>query len=151
MKREEIEKIYDQGKEAVVELVQGLIAEFTSKIEELTNRIDYLEKQLAKDSHNSSKPPSTNGMFKKKGKMTRSLRKRSKKKSGGQEGHEGKTLAMTDKPDKRVRIKVKRCHRCGESLKGSSPKGIDRRQEIELPEIKPYVTEYQSEIIDCPC
>ena len=50
MRREEIEKIYDQGKEAVVELVQGLIDEFTSKIKELTDRIDYLEKQLAKDS-----------------------------------------------------------------------------------------------------
>ena len=43
IKREEIEKIYDQGKEAVVELVEGLIAEFNSKIKELTDRIDYLE------------------------------------------------------------------------------------------------------------
>ncbi|MBN2260647.1 MAG: IS66 family transposase zinc-finger binding domain-containing protein [Clostridiales bacterium] len=151
MKREEIENIYDQGKEAVVELVQGLIAEFTAKIAELTNRIDELEKQLGKDSHNSSKPPSTDNIFKKNKKMTRSMRKRSKKKSGGQEGHEGKTLSMTDKPDKRVRLKVKRCNSCGESLEGSSPKGIDRRQEIEIPKIKPYVTEYQSEIIDCPC
>ncbi len=38
MKREEIEKVYDQGKEAVVNLVEGLIKEFTDQIATLTNR-----------------------------------------------------------------------------------------------------------------
>lgn len=139
MKREEIEAIYDQGKEAVVDLIEKLIA-----------RIDYLEKRLGIDSHNSSKPPSTDGMFNKNRKRTRSMRKRSKKKSGGQKGHEGKTLEVSDKPNKRVRIKVEQCSCCGKSLTGTSSKGIDKRQEIEIPEIKPYITEYQSEIKDCP-
>ena len=62
MKREEIEVIYDQGKDAVVELVQGIIKEFTAKIQELIDRIDTLEKQLAKNSHNSSKPTSSDGL-----------------------------------------------------------------------------------------
>ena len=105
MRREEIEKIYDQGKEAVVELVQGLIDEFTSKIKELTDRIDYLEKQLAKDSHNSSKPPSSDGLSKRKKKRTRSMRKRSGKKNGGQEGHLGKTLCMSETPDNRIKLR----------------------------------------------
>ena len=97
MKREDIEKIYDQGKEAVILYVQDIVREFTAKIEALTERVSELEKQIAKNSHNSSKPPSSDGLRKRK--MTRSQRKRSGKKSGGQDGHKGSTLEMTDKPD----------------------------------------------------
>jgi len=86
IKREDLEAIYDQGKEVMVDFVMNLIQEFTSKIEMLTQRVNELEKRLAKDSHNSSKPPSTDGLKKKQ--RTKSQRKRSGKKSGGQQGHE---------------------------------------------------------------
>ena len=44
MKREDIEKIYDQGKEAVILYVQDIVREFTAKIEALTERVSELEK-----------------------------------------------------------------------------------------------------------
>lgn len=149
MKREEIEKIYDQGKDAVVELVQGIIKEFTAKIQELTDRIDTLEKQLAKNSHNSSKPPSSDGLSK-KNKQTKSMRKRSGKKSGGQKGHPGKTLNMSENPDNKVKLRVNKCQCCGKSLQGIKPKDYDKRQKFEIPQIEVMVTEYQSEMKDCP-
>jgi len=69
---EEIREIYRQGEEAVVALIQQLIA---------TNRA--LEDQLAKNSRNSGKPPSSDGYNKP---APKSLRKRHGRKSGGQPG-----------------------------------------------------------------
>ena len=148
MNREEIEKVYDQGKEAVVNLVEGLINEFTARIEVLTNRIDKLESQLAKDSHNSSKPPSSDGLKKKK--RTKSQRKKSGKKTGGQKGHKGKNLEMTDSPDETIILSVNKCSCCGESLKDIDARDYDKRQEFEIPRISVHVTEYQGEVKDCP-
>ena len=54
----------------------------------------------------------------KKKKRTRSQRKRSGKKSGGQKGHKGKTLEQVDNPDERVTLSVERCTCCGKSLTG---------------------------------
>ena len=148
MKREEIEKVYDQGKEAVVNLVEGLINEFTSQIATLTNRIEKLEGQLKKNSHNSSKPPSSDGLKKKK--RTKSQRKKTGKKSGGQKGHKGKNLEMTDSPDETISLSVKTCACCGESLENVDARDYDKRQEFELPKISVHITEYQAEIKDCP-
>ncbi|WP_396150439.1 DUF6444 domain-containing protein [Acaryochloris sp. CCMEE 5410] len=63
----DIRAIYHQGEDAVVELVTLLI-----------KRIERLEEHLGKDSRNSSKPPSSDGF----GKRTKSLRGKSKRKSG---------------------------------------------------------------------
>ena len=148
MKREEIEKIYDQGKESVVNLVEGLINEFTAQIIVLTDRINKLESQLAKNSHNSSKPPSSDGLKKKK--RTKSQRKKSGNKSGGQKGHKGKNLEMTDFPDEIIKLSVNTCTCCGKTLRGLNLKDCDKRQKFDIPEISIHVTEYQAEVKDCP-
>lgn len=137
MRREDIEKIYDLGKEAVVDLIVQLM-----------ERIEKLEQQLNKDSHNSSKPPSSDGLRRRK--RTRSQRKRSGKKSGGQEGHKGSTLEMTDTPDHVMKLRVKRCACCGFSIKSVQSKGYEARQEFEIPAPIVEVTEYRAEITDCP-
>src|SRR4030042_1033793 len=142
MKREEIEKIYDQGKDTVVEFIMQLL----EKIEILTKRVNELEQKLSKDSHNSSKPPSSDGLKKR----TRSQRKRSGKKTGGQAGHKGSTLEMTDTPDHVVKLRIKKCNCCHGSLKGVQSKGYEARQEFEIPAPAVEVTEYRAEIKDCP-
>jgi transposase len=57
---------------------------------------------------------------------------------------------MSDKPDKKIKLKAKKCQCCGKSLKGVCAKGYDRRQEFEIPLIESFVTEYQSAIKECP-
>ena len=83
---------YDQGAEAVVKVFQ----ELSEVIVILTMRVVELEDQLAKNSSNSGKPPSSDGYEKP---APKSRRKRSGKKSGGQVGHPGVTLEMVAKPD----------------------------------------------------
>ena len=90
--RDEVQAAYQQGEEAVVELVEGLI----KMIAGLAARVQGLEDQLAKNSGNSGKPPSSDG-FKKP--RQRSLRRSSGKKSGGQQGHQGQTLKVVAEPN----------------------------------------------------
>ncbi len=137
MKREEAEKIYDLGKDAVVDFILQLV-----------DRIEKIEGQLKKNSHNSSKPPSSDGLKKKK--KTQSQRKKSGKKPGGQKGHKGNTLEMSDNPDTTVKLEVNQCSCCGETLEGINAKDQIKRQKFEIPKISVYITEYQAEIKDCP-
>ena len=61
----------------------------------LAARVQELEARLAKDSHNSGKPPSSDGL----GRKTKSLRRRSGKQPGGQLGHRGETLHLVATPN----------------------------------------------------
>ena len=92
LSREEILKVYHAGPDAVVALVQELCLRLTQleKVtEQLTTRVNYLEELHSKNSHNSHKPPSSDGYCKP---APKSQRKKSGKKSGGQTGHAGRTL-----------------------------------------------------------
>ena len=75
--------------------LQGQVQALTSEVERLRLRIKELEGQASKNSKNSSKPPSSDGL-----KKTTSLRVASGRKPGGQAGHRGKTLKPTDTPDR---------------------------------------------------
>ena len=103
---EEIRAIARQGEDAVV----ALVSELVEAIAILAKRVQELEDKQAKNSHNSSKPPSSDGI--KKPKRTRSLRKPSGKKSGAQEGHAGHRLEMVEKPDRVKRYPVEQCSQC---------------------------------------
>jgi len=100
--REEIHQAYLEGEEAVVALFERTIAR-------LAERVQALEDQLAKNSRNSSKPPSSDGLKKP---APRSLRKQSGKKPGGQPGHEGHTLKAVAHPQHRVVHRVEHCAHC---------------------------------------
>src|SRR5215212_2209629 len=66
-------------------------------IGQLIERIQALEAKLAQDSHNSSKPPSSDGFVRSPKK--RSQRKSSGKTPGGQNGHQGHALQQSEQPD----------------------------------------------------
>jgi transposase len=140
--RDEILTVYAAGPEAVVALVEQLQAQLLA----LTTRVTALEAQRAKDSHNSSKPPASDGLARK----TRSLRQPSGKKPGGQPGHPGTTLTWTPHPDVIVTHTPATCTQCGAALTGVPPSGSERRQVVDLPPLRLVVTEHQALLCVCP-
>ena len=141
---EEIRAAARQGEDSVV----ALVGELLQVVALLAQQVQELEDKQAKNSHNSSKPPSSDGMSKPK--RTRSLRKCSGKKSGAQAGHPGHGLKMTEKPDRVERYAVERCARCQASLEKASIQRIEKRQEYELPPVRLMVIEHQAEVKCCP-
>ena len=141
---EEIRAIARQGEDKVV----AMVSELLQVVALLAKRVQELEDKQAKNSSNSSKPPSSDGMSKPK--RTRSLRKSSGKKSGAQEGHPGHRLEMAEKPDQVNRYSVERCAQCQASLEKTAIQRIEKRQEYELPPIRLLVIEYQAEVKCCP-
>ena len=131
MARDEILAMYKSGPEAVVTLVQTLLA----RLESQEQRITELENRLAKDSHNSHKPPSSDGSAKKAKKS--SLRRKTGKKPGGQPGHPGTTLYLADWPDHIIRHEPTNCARCGTSLDRTRQEeaGFERRQVHDVPSL----------------
>jgi hypothetical protein len=93
MKREEILALCASNPEVIAYIVS-----LESQVKELTEILTALESRLNQNSRNSSKPPSTDFFVKEKP-NPKSLRKKSGKKPGGQEGHPGTTLDMVDNPD----------------------------------------------------
>lgn len=139
--REEIRGIYQQGEDAIIALVEGLL----HKIEQLEERLEVLENQAKKDSRNSSKPPSSDGL----GKRTKSLRGKSERQSGGQIGHEGNTLEWREEIDETIVHRVNECESCGASLVATEILNWDLRQVHDLPPIVLKVTEHQAEVKCC--
>ncbi len=115
----------------------------------LREKIAELERRLGLNSENSSKPPSTDGL--KKEKRTKSLRKASGKKSGGQKGNQGYTLEMVNKPEKIIRHEISSQHcQCGCNLTGVEEERVIKRQVFDLPVLKMEVTEHQVVVKKCP-
>ncbi len=114
----------------------------------LRDKIQVLEESAAKDSHNSSKPPSSDGLAKPRPK---SLRPPSNRPTGGQPGHPGHTLRMVEEPDRTIRYPVESCSDCGRSLAQQAADRVERRQVFDLPEPKLEVTEHQAEVKICIC
>ena len=81
----------------------------TATIAELNQTIQELKEQLNKNSKNSSKPPSSDGLKKP---APKSLRKPSGKKAGGQNGHQGTHLAVITAPDAIVKHMPSACEGC---------------------------------------
>lgn len=95
---EQIRVLYSTGEESVITFVQGLLDKI-SHLEQLIGsqekRIMVLEEQLKKNSRNSDKPPSSDGLKR----QIPNSRTKSSRQSGGQKGHEGHTLTMVSNPD----------------------------------------------------
>jgi transposase len=135
-------------------------------IQQLMKRIDKLEqenvllryenaelkKRLNKNSKNSSKPPSSDGLSKSPNTpRTSSLRPTGKNKSGGQLGHKGETLKRSETPDKIELHKLSKCPICLSSLASVNSVDVMKRQVFDIMHPKVEVTEHQAEIKMCSC
>lgn len=148
MERAEAEPIYDAGREVVVEVLLRM----DRQIQQLTGRVERLERELAKNSRNSSRPPASDPPGK-KGKPARP-KGRSGKEQGAQPGHEGKgrELLPSWAVDEVVVHWPSACG-CGhvfsesERVAGGEPV---RHQVEELPQISQIVIEHQCPRVCCP-
>ncbi len=156
--RQDAHAMYRAGEDTVVRVllemdarIQALerqVQDLTARLDASEQRVRHLEEQVAKDSHNSSKPPSSDGLAKPKPK---SLRPPSARPTGGQPGHPGHTLRMVEKPDRTVHHPVQHCAGCGRSLAQQAPDRVERRQVFDLPEPTLEVTEHQADVKTCAC
>ena len=117
-----------------VENEERLQNENTSLKRELAQalaRIAQLEAQLGLDSHNSSKPPSSDGFVRSPKK--RSLRTKTDKKPGGQSGHQGHALKWNDQPTHVVEHRPSQCQKCHHDLTHVQPTSWQPQQVVDLP------------------
>jgi len=126
-----------------------LIGELTAQIERLAARVEQLERQARKDSSTSSRPPSSDSPYKKKG-SDRSLRERGKRRPGKQPGEPGMTMRLVDDPDETIQCPPAVCRGCGAGLAGAPVTARRRHQVTDIePAPGPKVTEYVAQAREC--
>jgi transposase len=146
VERVEAEAIYDAGREAVVEVLLAM----DRRIVQLEARVEKLERQLAKNSGNSSRPPSTDPPRRTPGRG----KDRSGRKPGGQPGHEGhgRPLLPAWAVDELVDHWPANCE-CGHVFSESDQAAVGepaRHQVEELPVIAVRVIEHRCQRVRCP-
>ena len=139
------------SEERIVELealVETLVAENLA----LAKRVEELEARLAKNSTNSSMPPSGDDA---KARAERakpaSQRTKSRRKRGGQKGRKGHTLVRVEDPDRVVVHRPSACRGCGAGLADAPTVGVKSRQVFDLIERPVEVTDHQAVECECSC
>lgn len=123
--------------------VQDLMAQMVV----MQERIAQLEGRLAKNSKNSSKPPSTDGLNKP---APKSLRESGLNPNGGQKGHGGATLRQSAQIDETVNhLADTRCAAC--QLEMFEHAIAETRQVLELPKLGIRTVAHQQWRSTCSC
>lgn len=125
---------------------QAYIQALEARVATLEARVRTLQEQLNQSSRNSSRPPSSDPP-----QSQRPTRPRGQRRRGGQPGHPGqtRTLVPVADVDEVVVLKPEQCRGCHAPLSGDDPTPF-RHQVIEMPPIKPVITEYQWHQLVCP-
>jgi transposase len=126
--------------------LEAELATLQAYVRELLAENAALKRRLAQDSHNSSKPPASDGLSRPR----RPTRVRSGKKPGGQLGHAGHTLALVATPDVVEAHRPAVCGQCQQPLTGVVGTVVERRQVHDLPPLRLEVTEHQAVAVTCP-
>ncbi len=126
-----------------------VIGELTAQVGRLSARVEDLERQARRDSSTSSRPPSSDSPYQKRG-ADRSLRERGKRRPGKQPGEPGTTMNLVDDPDERFFCPPAACCGCGAGLAGE-PVLAQRRHQVTdiVPAPAPRVTEYVAQAKEC--
>jgi transposase len=139
------EALWSQGPPAAQAAILALVQQYEQRLAVLQQQLDDLRQQLGQNSTNSSKPPSTDDPA-----VKRSPAKPPAGRSrGGQPGHALHQRPLLP-PDQTHTLKPSACRRCGQALTGQDEQPL-RHQVLELPPIRPTVTEYQLHRLSCPC
>jgi len=128
-----------------------MIDALSAQVTVLQARVEDLRRQAGRDSSSSSKPPSSDSPYKKKGR-DRSSRERGKRPPGKQPGGPGTTMKLVGDPDERLFFPPAQCRGCGQGL-GGEPAVAQRRHQVTdiVPAPAPKVTEYVAQAKECPC
>jgi transposase len=143
---EDLSEEIDRLKHQIARLQEEL-REARSDTHRLRRRNMELEALISKDSHNSSRPPSTDPPW---AKRTRSLRRPSGRRPGGQVGHPGHTLQLRQKPTRVMTHRPRQCRHCSSPLREGRSTSVERRQVIDLVPARLRVTEHRAEVVRCP-
>jgi transposase len=126
----------------------ALVVEQARMIEQLTARVAELERRLARNSRNSSQPPSADGP---QVAPRPSRRRGSGRKPGKQPGVPGTTLALVDDPDEVIEYQQSCCRGCGADFADGAPVGVVRRQVHDIPPVRPLIVEHRLHRRRCGC
>lgn len=137
----DLTRLTDGEKDTLIALLWEQNQLLRQKVGQLEVRIKHLEDRLAKNSQNSSKPPSSDGYIKPNPK---SRREKGKRRSGGQTGHLGTTLKKVNTPDNVIDHTASNCGQCSNTLNRAKEVGYEVRQVFDVPVLKIHVTEHRS-------
>lgn len=128
--------------------------QLTRRLRELEAEVERHEVgEVRRDSHNSSLPPASDPpevRAQNAVRRTRSLRRRTGRRVGGQVGHRGSTLVRVATPERVVTHAPRSCRRCAAALSDGAVTAVERRQVFELPPVRVEVTEHRAETRRCP-
>lgn len=133
---------------AEIRSLKKLLKEKDREIARLTRLLSKYE-EPPKNSGNSSTPPSKESMKEEIIRRTKSLRKSTGRKPGGQTGHQGGTLELVETPDSVVNKSPDTCDACGDKLDDCEEELDYISQIISLPELKPVITEVRHYVKVC--
>ena len=125
----------------------AIIKKQQEQINFLLLKVEELEDRLNKNSNNSHKPPSSDGL-RKKPKIKPAFPRKKGKKNGGQRGHKGKTLELSKEID-HLKLHLPAQCQCGHSLDQSKAEVLEIRQVFDIPQPKLEVTEHRK--LSCMC
>jgi transposase len=148
LSREELLALF-AAQARTVETLTTVVETLTARVAVLEAENAELKRRLARNSRNSSQPPSADRP--EQVVPPRSLRGKTGRKPGKQPGTQGFTLTLVDDADVIVDHVPDACGGCGAGLDTAVLVGVVRRQVTDVPAVAVTVTEHRLQRRRCAC